>query len=103
MTATTARLESKVNLPSIFLSAKMLDKVTNYLMLFNMYSEWIMRNALENRDGKITINGTIINNLWYADDTTVIATSNEELEEFIRVVLNKNKNQSNDSRPIEPK
>ena len=47
--------------------------------LFNFYAEYIMRNAgLEETQVGIKIAGRNINNLRYADDTTLIAESEEE-------------------------
>ena len=44
--------------------------------LFNLYAEYIMRNAgLEEAQAGIKIAGRIINNLRYADDTTLMAES----------------------------
>ena len=44
--------------------------------LFNLYAEWIMRNAgLEETQTGIKIAGRNINNLRYADDTTLMAES----------------------------
>ena len=49
--------------------------------LFNFYAEYIMRNAgLEEAVAVIKIAGTNINNLRYADDTTLMAESEEELK-----------------------
>ena len=43
------------------------------LCLFNLYAEYIMRNAgLEEAQARIKIAGRNINNLRYADDTTVM-------------------------------
>ena len=48
--------------------------------LFNLQAEYIMRNAgLEEAKGGIKIAGRSINNLRYADDTTLMAESEEEL------------------------
>ena len=48
--------------------------------LFNLYVEYIMRNAgLEKAQAEIKIARRIINNLRYADDTTLMAESEEEL------------------------
>ena len=67
--------------------------------LFNFYAESIMRNAgLEEAQAGIKIAGRNINNLRYADDTTLMAESEEELksllvkvkEESGKVVLNLN-------------
>ena len=47
--------------------------------LFNLYAEYIMRNAgLEETQAGIEIAGRNINNLRYADDTTLMAESEEE-------------------------
>ena len=49
--------------------------------LFNLYAEYIMRNAgLEETQTGIKIAGRNINNLRYADDTTLMAESEEELK-----------------------
>ena len=49
--------------------------------LFNLYAEYIMRNAgLEEAQAGIQIAGRNINNLRYADDTTLMAESEEELK-----------------------
>ena len=46
--------------------------------LFNLYEEYIMRNAgLEEAQAGIKIAGRTINNLRYADDTTLMAESKE--------------------------
>ena len=49
--------------------------------LFNFYAEYIMRNAgLDEAQAGIKIAGRNINNLRYADDTTLMAVSEEELK-----------------------
>ena len=49
--------------------------------LFNLYAEHIMRNTgLDEAQAGIKIAGKNINNLGYADDTTLIAESEEELK-----------------------
>ena len=49
------------------------------LCLFNLYAEYIMRNAgLEEAQAEIKIAGRNINNLRYADDTTLMADSEGE-------------------------
>ena len=49
--------------------------------LFNFYAEYIMRNAgLDEAQAVIKIAGRNINNLRYADDTTLMADSEEELK-----------------------
>ena len=57
-------------------------------LLFNIYAENIMREALEDWDGGISIGGRMITNLRYADDTTLIAeTKNDLIEIMERVKL----------------
>ena len=52
--------------------------------LFNFYTEYIMRNAgLEEAQAGIKIAGRNINNLRYADDTTFMAESEEELKSLL--------------------
>ena len=52
--------------------------------LFNFYAEYIMRNAgLEETQAGIKIAGRNINNLRYADDTTLTAESEEELKSLL--------------------
>ena len=52
--------------------------------LFNFYAEYIMRNArLDEAQAGIKIAGRNINNLRYADDTTLMAESEEELESLL--------------------
>ena len=59
--------------------------------LFNLYAEYIMRNAgLEETQAGIKISRRNINNLKYADDTILMAESEEELKSLlIRVKENK--------------
>ena len=55
--------------------------------LFNFYAEYIMRNAgLEEAQAGIKIAGRNINNLRYADDTTFMAESEEELKSLLMKV-----------------
>ena len=55
--------------------------------LFNLYVEYIIRNAgLEEAQAGIKIAGRNINNLRYADDTTVMAESEEELKSLLMKV-----------------
>ena len=52
--------------------------------LFNLYAEYIMRNAeLDEAQAGIKIAGRNINNLRYADDTTLTAESEEELQSLL--------------------
>ena len=55
--------------------------------LFNLYAEYIMRNAgLEEAQAGIKIAGRNINKLRYADDTTLMAESEEELRSLLMKV-----------------
>ena len=55
--------------------------------LFILYAEYIMRNAgLEEGQARIKIAGRNINDLRYADDTTHMAESEEELKSFLMTV-----------------
>ena len=54
--------------------------------LFNFYAEYIMRSAgLDEVQAGIKIAGRNINNLRYADDTTLMAKSEEELKSLLKV------------------
>ena len=54
---------------------------------FNFFAEYIMRNAgLEEAQAGIKIAGRNINNLRYADDTTLMAESEEELQSLLMKV-----------------
>ena len=55
--------------------------------LFNFYAEYILRNTgLEETQAGIKIAGRNINNLRYADDTTLMAESEEELKSLLMKV-----------------
>ena len=55
--------------------------------LFNLYAEYIMKNArLDEAQAGIKIAGRNINNLRYADDTTLMAESEEELKSLLMKV-----------------
>src|SRR5574340_945341 len=55
--------------------------------LFNLHAEYTMRNAgLEEAQAGIKIFGRNINNLRYADDTTLMAESEEELKSLLMKV-----------------
>ena len=57
------------------------------LCLFNLYAEYIIRNArLEEAQAGIKIAGRNINNLRYADDSTLMAESEEELKSLLMKV-----------------
>ena len=52
-------------------------------ILFNIYSEKIMRNSLEGFEGSAKIGGKTVANLRYADDIVLIAGSMKELETLV--------------------
>ena len=55
--------------------------------LFNLYAEYIMRNpGLDEAQARIKIAGRNINNYRYADDTTLMAESEEELKSLLMKV-----------------
>ena len=55
--------------------------------LFNFYAEYIMKNAgLEEAQAEIKIAGGNINNLRYADDTTLMTESEEQLKSLLMKV-----------------
>ena len=61
--------------------------------LFNFYAEYIMRNAgLEETQAGIKISGRNINHLRYADDTTLMAESEEELKSVLMKVKEESEN-----------
>ena len=61
--------------------------VTKIPCLFNFYAEYIMRNAgLEEAQAAIKIAGRNIKNLRYADDSTLMAESEEELKSLLMKV-----------------
>ena len=54
--------------------------------LFNLYAEYVMRNAgLDDAQAGIKTARRNINNLRYADDTTIMAESEEELKSLLKV------------------
>ena len=61
------------------------------LCLFNFYADYIMRNAgLEEAQAGIKFAGRNINNLRYADDTTLMAESEEEVKSLLMKVKEEN-------------
>ena len=60
--------------------------------LFNLYAEYVIRNAvLEEAQAEIKIAGRNINNLRYADDTTLMAKNEEELKSLLMKVKEESK------------
>ena len=67
-----------------------MSKLYIVTLLFNLHAEYIMRNAgLEEAQTGIKIAGRNINNLRYADDTTLMAESEEELKSLLMKVKEK--------------
>ena len=61
--------------------------------LFNLYAECIMRNSrLDEAQAGIKIAGKNINNLIYADDTTLVAEIEEELKSLLMKVKKEREN-----------
>ena len=61
--------------------------------LFNLYVEYIIRSAgLEEAQAGIKIAGRNINNLRYADDTTLMAESEEEIKSLLMKVKEESEN-----------
>ena len=61
--------------------------------VFNLYAEYIMRNAgLEETQAGIKIARRNMNNLRYADDTTLMAESEEELKSLLMTVKEESEN-----------
>ena len=57
--------------------------------LFNLYAEYIMRNTgLDEAQARIKIARRNINNVTYADDTTLMAESEEELKSLLKKAKN---------------
>ena len=55
--------------------------------LFNLYAEYIVQNArLDEAQAGIKIAGRNINNLRYADDSTLMAESEEDLKNLLKKV-----------------
>ena len=51
--------------------------------LFNIFLERFMSNALEEHDGKVSIGGRNITNLWFANDIDALAEEEQELEALV--------------------
>ena len=73
--------------------AKLQQLVNTNPCLFNFYAEYIMRNAgLEEAQAGIKIAGRNINNLRYADHTTLMAESEEQLKSLLMKVKEESEN-----------
>ena len=72
--------------PPTFFEERSIQMFSQLLLgcLFNLYAEYIMRNTgLEETQAGIKTVGRNINNLRYADDTTLMAESEEELKKTL--------------------
>ena len=68
--------------------------------LFNLYAEYIVRNAgLDESQARIKIAGRNINNLRYADDTTLTAESKEDLKSHLMKVKEESESEVAQSCP----
>ena len=64
-----------------------MSRLYTIILLINLYAEYIMKNARLNEvQAGIKIAGRNINNLRYADDTTLVAESEEELKSLLMKV-----------------
>ena len=89
--------EGESGLPVLFLRHLSLSSC-----LFNFYAEYIMQNArLDESQAGMKISGRNINNLRYADDTTLIAESEKELKSLLMKV--KEKSEKGDLKLYIPK
>lgn len=52
-------------------------------LLFNTYTEYIMRIVLEDWEKGISVGGRVINNLRYADNTTLLAHTREDMKQLL--------------------
>jgi hypothetical protein len=55
-------------------------------VLFNIYEEWIIRKATEGWEGGVVTGGRQILNLRYADDTTLMAKTEEEIANLLQCI-----------------
>ena len=70
-----------------------LGQPMNHTSLFNLYAEYSMQNAkLNEAQNAIKITRRNINNLRYADNTTLMAESEEELKSFLMKVKKESEN-----------
>ena len=70
-----------------WLEKRSMSRLYSVILLIFVYAEYIMRNAgLEETQAGIKIAGRNINNLRYADDTSLMAESEEELKSFLMKV-----------------
>ena len=60
--------------------------------LFNFYAEYMRNTELEEAQAGIKIAGRNINNLRYADDTTLVAESEKELKNLLMKVKEESEN-----------
>ncbi|XP_060531555.1 uncharacterized protein LOC132705138 [Cylas formicarius] len=56
-------------------------------LLFNVYSEHLFKEALDDTEDGLVVNGQIINNLRYADDTVLVADTAEGLQRLVDRVV----------------
>ena len=81
------QLELDMEQQTLYKLGKEYIKAVILILLINLYAEYIMRNAgLDEAHAGIKITRRNINNLRYADDTTLMAESEEELKSFLMKV-----------------
>ena len=88
---TDSKLEKEYN-EAVYCHPDYLTYVHNIFCLFNIYAEYIVQNAgLDESQAGIKIAGRNINNLRYADDTTLMAETKEELKSLLMKMKEKSK------------
>lgn len=81
----SAQIQIEKELSNPFRTAKGVRHTRILLpLLFIIYREWIMRRATENWKWRVSIGGTTISILRYADDTTLMVGDEMEMAEFLR-------------------
>lgn len=60
-------------------------------LLFNLYSENIFAESIENTTVGVKINGKTISNIRFADDTIIIASSLRELQQLVEIIVEHSK------------
>jgi hypothetical protein len=57
---------------------------SNYMYILHSYSEYILRRVGFQDDNGAKVGGITINNLRYADDTTILAEDKEDLKKLLK-------------------
>ncbi|GFS18668.1 retrovirus-related Pol polyprotein LINE-1 [Elysia marginata] len=73
-----------------------------YPSLFILYSEYLLQEAISKKSG-ILINGVNMNNIRYADDTVILAESEEQLQAMLDRIVDKCKEYGMEINPKKTK